>query len=59
MDLKTLARHRDQIATAIRQRDNAIRQAHDNGWSLRQIADVVGVSHMTVSAIVKRDRQPS
>ena len=49
-----LARHRDKVDAAIRRRDAAIRQAHDAGMSLRQIADAVGVSHMTVSAIVKR-----
>ena len=36
-------------------RDAAIVQAHQEGMSLRAIADAVGLSHMGVKRIVERD----
>jgi DNA-binding Lrp family transcriptional regulator len=36
-------------------RNADIRAAHDAGASLREIADAVGLSHMAVSAIIKKD----
>ena len=38
-------------------RDQAIVQAHRDGMSLREVADAVGLSHMGVQAIVKRQTQ--
>lgn len=35
-------------------RDAAIREAHRAGSSLREIAEVSGISHMTVKRIVER-----
>jgi DNA-binding NarL/FixJ family response regulator len=37
-------------------RDAAIREAHRAGASLRDIAEVAGVSHMTVKRIIERRR---
>jgi AcrR family transcriptional regulator len=37
-------------------RDAAIREAHRAGASLRDIAKVAGVSHMTVKRIIERRR---
>ncbi len=36
-------------------RDTAIVQAHRDGMSLREIAEAVGMSHMGVDRIVKRE----
>jgi DNA-binding NarL/FixJ family response regulator len=41
---------------AVASRDAAIREAHRAGASLRDIAEVAGVSHMTVKRIVERER---
>ena len=54
MNEHTLARYGDNVRKAVELRDEAIRQASDEGWSLRQIAAAVGVSHMTVSKIIRR-----
>ena len=54
MNEHTLARYGDNVHKAIELRDDAIRQASDEGMSLRQIAAAVGVSHMTVSKIIRR-----
>ena len=60
MTKRELARAATNVTKAIKRRDDKIRDAYQlHGLSLREIADLVGVSHMTVSAIVKRDRQPS
>lgn len=53
--LLQLVRHGAQNAgRAIRSRDAAIREAHRAGASLRDIAEVAGVSHMTVKRIIER-----
>lgn len=55
MTERELARAAANVAKAIGRRDDKIREAyHVDGMSLREIADLVDVSHMTVSAIVKR-----
>ena len=41
---------------AVASRDAAIREAHRAGASLRDIADVAGMSHMTVKRIIERQR---
>lgn len=41
---------------AISSRDAAIREAHRAGASLRDIAEVAGVSHMTVKRIIERQK---
>ena len=52
---RELARAAANVTKAIDRRDDKIREAYEfDGMSLREIADAVGVSHMTVSAIVKR-----
>ena len=52
---RELARAAANVTKAIGRRDDKIREAYEfDGMSLREIADAVGVSHMTVSAIVKR-----
>jgi len=54
----------DELATiatdsraAVAHRDWAICQAHDEGMSLRAIADAVGMSHMGVKRIVDRQER--
>ena len=42
------------VGRAIASRDAAIREAHRAGASLRDIAEVAGVSHMTIKRIVER-----
>lgn len=55
--LLQLVRHGAQNADrAAASRDAAIREAHRAGASLRDIAEVAGVSHMTVKRIVERRR---
>ena len=51
----------DQLASiattssqALAKRNEAIRQAHDEGMSLRAIAEAVGMSHMGVKRIIDR-----
>lgn len=41
---------------AVASRDAAVREAHHAGASLRDIAEAVGVSHMTVKRIIERQR---
>jgi len=53
--LLQLVRHGTRNADrAIASRDAAIREAHRAGASLRDIAEVAGVSHMTIKRIVER-----
>ena len=40
--------------TAVAHRDQAIVQAHNDGMSLRAIADAVDMSHMGVKRIIER-----
>lgn len=52
-----LVRHgADKADRAVASRDAAIREAHRAGASLRDIAEVAGVSHMTVKRIIERQR---
>ena len=51
---RELVRAGDKVRKAIERRNEVIRQAYEfDGMSLREIAEAVGVSHMTVSNIVK------
>ena len=53
--LLQLVRHGARNADrAVASRDAAIREAHRAGASLRDIAEVAGVSHMTIKRIVER-----
>ena len=54
MDATELAAIGADSRTAITHRDWAIVQAHDEGMSLRAIADAVGMSHMGVKRIIDR-----
>lgn len=54
MDADELATIAADSRTAIAHRDWAIVQAHDEGMSLRAIADAVGLSHMGVKRIIER-----
>ena len=44
-----------KIRSLTMNRDRDIRLLHDRGWSLREIAEVVQLSHQTVSNILNRD----
>jgi hypothetical protein len=46
-------------AVAITKRDAAIREARRAGASLREIADVSEMSHMSVKRILERSAEPS
>ncbi len=52
--LKLVRYAADNADVASSKRDAAIREAHRAGSSLREIADVSGISHMTVKRIVER-----
>ncbi len=52
--LKLVRYAADNAEVASSKRDAAIREAHRAGSSLREIADVSGISHMTVKRIVER-----
>lgn len=54
---RTLANARDyadQARSAMATRDRWVRKAHENGHSLRTIAEAVGLTHAGVAKIVKR-----
>ena len=55
MDRRTLKRKAEAVAKAYEARDAAICEAHDEGWSLREIADVVGLHFTSVAKIVNRE----
>ena len=55
MDARTLKRKAEAVAKAYDARDQAIREAHDEGWSLREIADVVGLHYTSVRKILRRE----
>lgn len=54
MNATTLTRHGTNARKATELRNQAIRDAHAAGMSLRAIADAVGLSHSAVAKIVKR-----
>ena len=56
-DAKALAKWGQRVRDYTDIRNEAIVQAHRDGMSLREVADAVGLSHMGVQAIVKRQTQ--
>lgn len=52
--LKLVRYAADNADVASSKRDAAIREAHRSGSSLRDIAEVSGISHMTVKRIIER-----
>lgn len=52
--LKLVRYAAENAGVASSKRDAAIREAHRAGSSLRDIAEVSGISHMTVKRIVER-----
>lgn len=52
--LKMVRYAAENADVASSKRDAAIREAHRAGSSLRDIAEVSGISHMTVKRIVER-----
>ena len=53
---QTLKRCGDKQREWTGKRDDAIRDAHDDGMSLRSIAEAVGMSHMGVQRIVQQGK---
>ena len=51
---RDLKRKAEAVAKAYAARDDAIREAHEEGWSLREIADVVGLHYTSVRKILRR-----
>ena len=51
---QTLRRYGGKQRELTGKRDDAIRDAHDDGLSLRAIAEAVGLSHMGVRRIVQQ-----
>lgn len=54
MDRRTLKRRAEAVAKAYAARDAAIIEAHDEGWSLREVAEAVGLHYTSVRKIIKR-----
>ena len=54
--LKLAASASARVEVAEATRDNAVRFAADVGASYRELADVTGLSHMTVKRIIDRAR---
>ena len=54
-DRRTLKRKAEAVAKAYSARDAAIREAYDEGWSLREIAEVVGLHYTSVRKIIRRE----
>ena len=52
--LKLVRYAAENAQVAETKRDAAVREAHRAGASLREIADVAGISHMTVKRIIER-----
>ena len=52
--LRSVARHAKLATERTNDRNNAIRLAHQESASLREIAEVAGVSHVTVNTIIER-----
>ena len=49
---KAVKRAEDALVLAREERDQAMRVARFNGFSLRRVADLAGVSHQTVANVV-------
>lgn len=58
VNAKTTAGHKDAIAKLNTERDRLIRALHQHGLSLRDIADLADVSHVTVGEIVNGKQYP-
>ncbi len=55
--LTKVLRAADKAASALSERDNAIREAHEAGETLRAIAAVVGLSHQRVHQIAVAEKK--
>lgn len=54
VELRLVARTAVKLADARVERDNAVRDAYERGYSLREIADAAGLSHAGVKKIIER-----
>lgn len=54
MKAQQLARASRTVREATARRDSLIRQLHDEGASLRQIAEAAGLSHTAIAKILRR-----
>jgi DNA-binding NarL/FixJ family response regulator len=54
ISLKTVARESKRAEDKLSLRDAAIRMAHRDGCSLRDIAEVSGLGHSTIKRIIER-----
>ena len=52
MDTRTLKRKAEAVAKAYEARDAAIREAHGEGWSLREMAEATGLHFTSVRKIL-------
>lgn len=49
-DLRRLKQEREATDLTLRK---ALKQAHESGYSLRQIGEAIGVSHQTVANLIE------
>lgn len=56
-ELRSVTVRAARVRRAILDRDASIRKASAAGWSLRDIAEASGLSHMGISKIVNRDTE--
>lgn len=54
---QALQRAAKNLAAASAERDKLVISAYQEGASLREIADLLGVNHVTVRNIIQRNRQ--
>lgn len=52
-ELRNLERAASRLSAARKNLEHLIREAHDRGYSLREIAQAAGVSHETVRSVLK------